>query len=275
MPPTLLPLPREMEGLHRDSSPGDRPSFKSRLHEWQKIKAPVTILQWIVNSVPLPLHNVPRLQVLQNHHLDDLQAAFLDEEIARLLREKAIRLLGSEEKAMISPLGVVTKKNSKFQPIVDMRFINEFFNVPKFKFEGLNELATMVKEGDWSATIDFWDGFQHVKVHPNHQHLLGFKWRGTCYAFTVLPFGLAASPWAFTRFVRTTVTHLRQLGMRVLAYMDDLFIMGSSFADIFFISTTSAGSGRSHSPPTHTSLSQPWPTSLKWPHAQHNNQPPP
>jgi hypothetical protein len=73
--------------------------------------------------------------------------------------------------------------------------------MPKFKFKGLNKLATMVKEGDWSATINFQDRFQHIKVHPNHQHLLGFEWRGVHYAFTVLPFGLSASLWAFTCFV--------------------------------------------------------------------------
>jgi hypothetical protein len=93
------------------------------------------------------------------------------------------------------------KKNGKFWLIVDMHFINKFFNMPKFKFEGLNELATMVKEGDWSATIDFQDGFQHIKVHPNHQQLLGFKWRGIHYTFTVLPFSLSASLWAFTHFI--------------------------------------------------------------------------
>jgi hypothetical protein len=162
--------------------------------------------------------------------MDNRQAVFLDKEIAHLLHKKAIRLLGLGEKAMISPLSMVTKKNSKFQPIINMHFINKFFNMPKFKFKGLNELAMMVKEGDWSATINFQDGFQHVKVHPDHQHLLRFKWIGVHYTFTVLPFSLSASPWAFTHFIQTTVAHLQQLGIHVLAYMDNLFIMGSSHA---------------------------------------------
>ncbi len=77
---------------------------------------------------------------------------------------------------MISPLGVVTKKNSKSHPIIDMHFLNSFLGVPKFKFNRLMELANMTHKGDWTATINFKDRFQHIKVDPAHHHLLGFKW---------------------------------------------------------------------------------------------------
>jgi hypothetical protein len=61
--------------------------------------------------------------------------------------------------------------------------------------------------------IDFKDGFQHVEVHPNHQHLLSFEWWGVHYVFQVLPFSLSASPWAFMRFVWAMVSHLCQAGI--------------------------------------------------------------
>jgi hypothetical protein len=111
---------------------------------------------------------------------------------------------------MISPLGVVLKKNC----IMDMQFLNSNLTIPKFK--GLKELASMIHKGDWSAMIDFKDRFQHVKVHPDHQHLLSFKWQGISYTFQVPPFGLSASPWAFTHFVQATVNHLHQSGIQIL-----------------------------------------------------------
>jgi hypothetical protein len=95
----------------------------------------------------------------------------------------------------------LSKKNGKFQLIINVQFLNEFLKVPKFKYKGLKELTSMVCEGDWTATIDFHDGFQHIEIDPTHQHLLSIEWRGQCYTFTVLPFGLSASLWAFTCFV--------------------------------------------------------------------------
>ncbi len=187
-----------------------------------------SLLQWASKGFWLLIASSPILHCHPNHCLDNLQEAFLNKEVKHLLQEQAIHLLCDDKPAMILPLGVVTKKNGKFHPIMDMRFLNSFLTVPKFKFKGLKELASIIHEGDWLVMIDFKDGFQHIEVHPDHQHLLGFEWQGVCYAFQVLPFGLSTSPWAFTHFVQATVSHLCQASIQILTYMDDLIILGSS-----------------------------------------------
>jgi hypothetical protein len=60
------------------------------------------------------------LQANPTLFLYDLQSVFLDEEVACLLQEGAIWYLLNGENAMISPLGVVMKKNGKFHPIMDI-----------------------------------------------------------------------------------------------------------------------------------------------------------
>jgi hypothetical protein len=61
-----------------------------------------------------------------------------------------------------------------------------------------------VREGDFLFTLDFQDGFFHMEVHPDHQRLLGIKWRGVCYAYHTFPFGLSALLWIFTRRLALT-----------------------------------------------------------------------
>jgi hypothetical protein len=46
---------------------------------------------------------MPVLHHLHNHQLDDLQVAFLNEEIAHLLKEKVIWPLLNNKNALISP----------------------------------------------------------------------------------------------------------------------------------------------------------------------------
>jgi len=61
VPPSPNPplLPRVMEVLHCNAQPSAGRSFALHLNKWKKIGAPYTILCWIKNRVPLPLHNIP------------------------------------------------------------------------------------------------------------------------------------------------------------------------------------------------------------------------
>jgi len=204
-------------------------SFVTRLHEWKRIGASYTILRWIENGVPLPLHNAPRLRVLRNFHLDDLQVAFVEEELSRLLHLGAVCPLGRLETPHVSPIGVVPKKNGGSRLIIDMCLLNVSISPPHFKYEDLAALAPLLKEGDYMTTIDLKDGFFHIPVLPSHQAYMSFQWEGKIFTYQVLPFGMSASPWLFTRFVQVTVRHLRRQGMRVMAYMDDFIIIGHSY----------------------------------------------
>jgi hypothetical protein len=49
---------------------------------------------------------------------------------------------------------------------------------------------------------------------------------GKTYQYNVLPFGLAISPLCFTKFLRPMVQFLREMGLRVVSYVDDfIFFM--------------------------------------------------
>ena len=54
---------------------------------------------------------------------------------------------------------------------------------------------------------------------------LRFRWVKKTFQFNYLPFGLSCAPWVFTKI---TVSVLRELGIRLIIYIDDILVMAKS-----------------------------------------------
>ena len=52
--------------------------------------------------------------------------------------------------------------------------------------------------------------------------------QGTTYEFNCLPFGLSSAPWVFTKTLKPVAALLRELGVRMVIYIDDILIMAES-----------------------------------------------
>ncbi len=155
---------------------------------------------------------------------------FIDSALAELLETGAVRL-SHERLDVVNPLGVVPKPNSKdkLRLIVNMRYVNRAIVVPKFRMESLSSLSKLLRVNDFMVSFDLKSGFWHIPLAPEVQQYVAFSWRGKFYCFCRLPFGLASSPWAFTKVLRQLVKHWRSLGNRLLPYLDDFLFMSPSF----------------------------------------------
>ena len=60
------------------------------------------------------------------------------------------------------------------------------------------------------------------------QKYLRFLWKDNLWEFACLPFGLASAPRAFTKLLKPVVSVLRQMGLRIIIYLDDILIMSQS-----------------------------------------------
>ena len=52
--------------------------------------------------------------------------------------------------------------------------------------------------------------------------------RDKTYQFKCLPLGLACAPWVFTKTLKPVAAQLRQLGVRLIIYIDDILILAES-----------------------------------------------
>ena len=164
----------------------------------------------------------PRLR-LPNPPLEAEQACALRFEVERLVALGALRLVAAQPYLCL-PVFVVPKSSGSWRLVHDLRFLNRFLEVPRFRVESLDAVAALVQSGDLSATTDLADAYCHLPVHRRFQRFLGFSLEGRFYVWTCLPFGLALSPRLFTKALRPVLAQLRSLGLRVTSFYDDFLL---------------------------------------------------
>ena len=79
--------------------------------------------------------------------------------------------------------------------------------------------------------IDLSDAYWSVSMHPHSQKLMKFFWRGNLCQFLVLAFGLGPAPRTFTKLLKVPIAFLRRLNIRIIIYLDDMLIFGSSMEE--------------------------------------------
>ncbi|KAN0023520.1 hypothetical protein ACTFIV_007906 [Dictyostelium citrinum] len=94
--------------------------------------------------------------------------------------------------------------------------------------EGIKNLPLMVKQGSYMVKLDIKKAYLHVLVDPHYRDLLRFVWNGVHYRWKTMPFGLSTAPRIFTMLLRPVLRMLRELNVSVIAYLDDLLIVGST-----------------------------------------------
>lgn len=192
-------------------------------HNWVEIGTNNTVLSWIKEGVTLPFVHEPQPFILQNPELSKREVEFIDSEIKELLNSGAICAC-KDRPLCVSPVSCVPKKNKSFRLIVDLRKLNSSINCPKFQYEDINTVVKLVQPGDHLITVDIKSGFHHIPVHENFQTFLGIQWKGKFYVWTVVPFGMSASPFFFHKVIRPIIGYLREQGLRLSVYVDDFIL---------------------------------------------------
>ena len=90
--------------------------------------------------------------------------------------------------------------------------------------EAVKSVRQSILIHDWTVSIDLTDAYLHVPIHPRSRKYLRFMFEGQVFQFAVLPFGMALSPWIFTKLMDIIASHTRQRAIPVFQYIDDWLI---------------------------------------------------
>jgi len=101
--------------------------------------------------------------------------------------------------------------------------------------EGLHLLPDLIQLTDWMVKLDLRDAYLQVPIHKDHQCLLQFQWHGRIYQFVCLPFGLTSAPRVFSKILKPVVGLLRQMGIRLVIYLDEILIMHRELIQLTFL----------------------------------------
>ncbi len=159
-----------------------------------------------------------------------------DESVVK--RSHRNRSSSPDESGFYSRYFLVPKKDGGLRLILDLRLLNYALMKRLFRMITLKQILPQICPGDWFMSLDLKDAYFHIQVAPYHRQFLIFAFEGVAYQYKVLPFGLSMAPrtftddaWSFvTRCMDAALSPLRQMGIRILNYLDDWLIQAQSQA---------------------------------------------
>ncbi len=159
-------------------------------------------------------------------------AQVLRAEMIYLLVKGAIEVVppAQSESGFYSRYFLIPKKDSGLRPILDFRLLNHTLTKRSFRMITLKQILSQIRPGDWFMSLDLKDAYFHIQVAPHHRRFLRFAFEGVAYQYKVLPFGLSLAPHTFTQCMDAALSPLRQMGIRILNYLDDWLILAQSEA---------------------------------------------
>ena len=196
---------------------------------WTQITADPWVLEQ-VQGHKLELICTPhQRKVPEAPHLSTEKEKLLEAEVLRLLEKGAISPLTIPiAESFISRMFLIPKKDGTMRPIIDLRELNKFVHSEHFKMEGIHLIQMLLQEGDWMVKLDLKDAYYAILIDHSHRKYLAFQFQGVTYQFDCLPFGLTSAPRVFTKIMKPAIAWLRQLGCRMISYIDDNLILASS-----------------------------------------------
>ncbi|KAM9975514.1 hypothetical protein ACTFIW_012098 [Dictyostelium discoideum] len=171
------------------------------------------------NPIPISIPEGPKSDCITK----EVQDLLLDDAIEQVLPNRY------SKRVFYSNVFTVPKPGTNLhRPVLDLKRLNTYINNQSFKMEGIKNLPSMVKQGYYMVKLDIKKAYLHVLVDPQYRDLFRFVWKGSHYRWKTMPFGLSTAPRIFTMLLRPVLRMLRDINVSVIAYLDDLLIVGST-----------------------------------------------
>ncbi len=166
-----------------------------------------------------PIKQAPRRVPLAQKHV-------MEEEISAMLDQDVIK---PSDSPWASPVVLVKKKDGSVRFCIDYRRLNEVSRKDAFPLPRCDECLETLHGASYFSTLDCASGFWQVEMDPKDAYKTSFCTRSGLYEFKVMPYGLCNSPLTFQRLMEGLLRGLQW--ERALIYIDDVIVMGRSFAE--------------------------------------------
>jgi PAS domain-containing protein len=201
--------------------------LKANTNFWRGRVHSSYVLDWVTHGY-MPIWNrlgAPPSAARPNHVGALQKPAVVTKAITDMLASGAIQPV-AQRPWIVSPLNVIEQRE-KDRLVIDLTGVNRHLQSDdtvntRFTYEGPTTVAEILQHLDRMFTVDLASAYHHVDLHPSAYTYMGFYWQGQYYVFKSLPFGLCTACWVFTKLMRELVHGWRELGIRLVHYLDDL-----------------------------------------------------
>ena len=160
------------------------------------------------------------------------EASALTLEIEKLLLKGVLVEVQHENGEFVSPIFTRPKKDGSRRLILNLKHLNNFVAYHHFKMESIQSATQLMKPNCWMAILDLKDAYYTVSVAKEHRKFLRFEFGEKLYEFVCLPNGLSSAPRVFTKLLKPPLSILREKGILIVAYIDDLFFVADTPEDL-------------------------------------------
>ena len=196
---------------------------------WDTIDAKKWVKDIVSKGYQIPFKKFPCFNSVRVTPIAGNYKKVLLEEVQSLLQKHAIEeVLDQTQVGYYSMYFLVPKKTGDLRPILNLKPINHTIHKTSFKMETLQSIILSLQPNDWVVSIDLKDAYFHIPIHPEHYKYLRFAIGNQCFQYKVLPFGLTTSPRVFTKVLAPVMGFLRQKGVQVYPYLDDILVVAES-----------------------------------------------
>ncbi len=145
-------------------------------------------------------------------------------EIMSLLAKGAVETVSpaQSESGFYSHYFLISKKDGGLRPILDRRHLSRALMKRPFNDHIETDPLTSITRGLVLFLLDLKDAYFHIQIAHHHMRFLRFAFERVAYPYTVLPFGLSLAPQTFTKSRDAALCPLRQPGIHILNYLDEL-----------------------------------------------------
>ena len=148
------------------------------------------------------------------------------------LQSKGAIESASSEPGFYSRLFVTPKVTGGWRPVINLSCLNRFARLSPFCMETAQSVLQSLRRRDWMVSLDLQDACLQVPVHPESRRYLRFCIDPRTFQFRVLCFGLSSAPQVFTCVMALISSIMHRHGFRILRYLDDWLVLGSSREEI-------------------------------------------
>lgn len=206
-------------------------------HQWEEITENKFILRTIADGYAIEFSNRPPTKYLATMlPKDSNQAKVFLESLQKLLDQKVICHVPQEEeqKGFYSHIFAKRKPSGKLRLILNLKPLNRGIRYKRFRMESIYSIRNILPQETFMATLDLQDAYLHVPIRKDHQRFLRFAIQGPAATlhlqYTALPFGISSAPRIFSKIMAEALKGLRQEGIGIIPYLDDLLFFADSAA---------------------------------------------
>ena len=147
-------------------------NLKAHTKFWKETLQVSNLIQSVIDDgYKIPFTSDPPPFAAKNNQSSLHHREFVDKALMELLLNGCIEAV-DDEPYCCNPL-TVAGAGEKLRLVLDLRHVNKYVRLNKFRHEDLRTMTEMFEQGDFFFTIDLKSGYHHIDIHQDSSKYLG------------------------------------------------------------------------------------------------------